>query len=47
MKKIIIWIAFVLVLMLASITKADLYIYDVEATLTESNVTYVDQTILL
>jgi hypothetical protein len=43
MKKIIIWIAFVLVLMLASITNADLYIYDVEATLTESNVTYVDQ----
>jgi len=43
MKKIIIWIAFVLVLMLASITNADLYVYDVEATLTESNVTYVDQ----
>jgi hypothetical protein len=43
MKKIIIWIAFVLVLMLASITQADLYVYDVEATLTESNVTYVEQ----
>jgi hypothetical protein len=43
MKKIIIWIAFVLVLMLASITNADLYVYDVEAKITESNVTYVDQ----
>jgi hypothetical protein len=43
MKKIIIWIAFIIVLMLASITRGDLYIYDLEATLTESNVTYVDQ----
>jgi hypothetical protein len=43
MKKIIIWIAFVIVLMLASITRGDLYVYDLEATLTESNVTYVDQ----
>lgn len=43
MKKIIIWIAFIIVLMLASITNADLYVYNVEATLTESNVTYVDQ----
>ena len=43
MKKIIIWIAFIVVLMLASITRADLYVYDVEATLTESNVTYVEQ----
>ena len=43
MKKIIIWIAFIVVLMLASITRADLYVYDVEATLTENNVTYVEQ----
>jgi len=43
MKKIIIWIAFIIVLMLASITRGDLYIYNLEATLTESNVTYVDQ----
>ena len=43
MKKIIIWIAFIVVLLLASITRADLYVYDVEATLTESNVTYVEQ----
>jgi|TARA_Y100000289_G_scaffold57781_1_gene62443 hypothetical protein len=43
MKKIIIWLAFIIVLMLASITRGDLYVYDLEATLTESNVTYVDQ----
>tara|TARA_R100001509_G_scaffold86937_2_gene49520 strand:+ start:2571 stop:3149 length:579 start_codon:yes stop_codon:yes gene_type:complete len=42
-KNIILWIGFVLLIMLASITRADLYVYDVEATLTESNVTYVDQ----
>ena len=43
MRNIILWIAFVLLIMFASITRGDLYIYDVEATLTESNVTYVDQ----
>lgn len=43
MKNIFLWIGFVLLIMLASITRADLYVYDLEATLTESNVTYVDQ----
>ena len=42
-KNIILWIGFVLLIMFASITRGDLYIYDLEATLTESNVTYVDQ----
>tara|TARA_Y100000004_G_scaffold52108_1_gene57767 strand:- start:238 stop:813 length:576 start_codon:yes stop_codon:yes gene_type:complete len=43
MRNIILWIAFVLLLMFASITRGDLYVYDLEATLTENNVTYVDQ----
>jgi hypothetical protein len=42
-KSIFLWIGFVLLIMLTSITRADLYVYDVEAILTESNVTYVDQ----
>jgi hypothetical protein len=42
-KNIILWIGFVLLIMFASITRGDLYVYDLEATLTESNVTYVDQ----
>lgn len=43
MKNIILWIGFILLLMLVSITRADLYVYDLEATLIENNVTYVDQ----
>ena len=42
-KNIILWIGFVLLIMFASITRGDLYVYDLEATLTENNVTYVDQ----
>jgi len=39
-KNIILWIAFVLLLMLASITRGDLYVYDLEATLTDRT-TYI------
>ena len=43
-KTVTILLGIILTLMFGScIAQADLYVYDVEATLTESNVTYVDQ----
>ena len=42
MRKIIIWIALLLVVLLANVTRAD-YIYDLQANLTEGEAVYIDQ----